>query len=140
MHPRLYDWRRCIRIRTLHGGEPESYAVSVTDEGVTVTGADSLGTAYGIYAFSTKCLEVLPVYRMVDVFPEIREELVLENRDFSSEKRQVRFRGWFVNDEDLLTEFKISGGRRRLDYSFYQDVIFPCWKWFWKLPCALRST
>ncbi len=36
--------------------DAESYTVSVTDQGVVITGADDLGTIYGIYAFSEKIL------------------------------------------------------------------------------------
>ena len=36
----------------------------------------------------------------------------------------TRFRGWFINDEDLLSGF-MSKGKRNIDYIFYKDVIHP---------------
>lgn len=112
-----------IFIQTKSSGEPESYKVCVDDEKVVITGSDILGTIYGIYAFATKCLHIMPTYRMTDVFPEKRENLELEPQIFKSKKRQVRFRGWFINDEDLLSDFKISGRKRYIDYPYYQNVM-----------------
>jgi len=95
----------------------------VDDEKVVITGSDILGTIYGIYAFATTCLHIMPTYRMTDVFPEKRENLELKPQTFKSKKRQVRFRGWFINDEDLLSDYKISGGKRYIDYPYYQNVM-----------------
>ena len=103
--------------------EAESYTVKVMSDRVLIEGADTLGTVYGIYAFATKCLNIQPVYRLVDLFPARSEILALEETEFSSAPRQVKFRGWFINDEDLLSELKISGGVRDIDYEFYKDVI-----------------
>lgn len=112
-----------IFIQTKSLGEPEAYEVCVDDEKVVITGSDTLGTVYGIYAFATKCLNILPTYQLTDVFPAKRESLKLEAQIIKSKERQVRFRGWFINDEDLLSEYKISGGKRHMDYPYYQNVM-----------------
>lgn len=114
---------RGIYIKTEPRGEAEAYTVAVEDEKVILSGADALGTVYGIYAFATVCLGIPPICRMTDLFPEEREEMMLGEKRFSSEARAVRFRGWFLNDEDLLTEFKHSGGKRHIDYPFYGEVM-----------------
>ena len=103
-------------------GEPESYTVEISDR-VIITGGDVLGAVYGIYAFATQCLGILPVHRLVDVFPKTRESMELAPCRIHSPKRSVRFRGWFLNDEDLLTELRYSGGKRHIDYPFYGDVM-----------------
>ena len=112
-----------IYVRTINGENAESYTVKVMADRVLIEGTDVLGTVYGIYAFATKCLNIQPVYRLVDLFPAQNESLELEEIEFSSAPRQVQFRGWFINDEDLLSELKISGGVRDVDYAFYKDVI-----------------
>ncbi len=113
-----------IRVETDHTlGEVEAYRISVTDAGVTITGSDTLGTVFGIYAFSTKCLGILPFHRLTDLFPAKCKEMSLSEQEIHSPKRLIRFRGWFLNDEDLLTEWRISGGKRNIDYPFYQDVM-----------------
>ncbi len=114
----------CVTVETAVG-ETESYSVSVDERGVHIVGGDTLGTVFGIYAFEHKCLGILPVWRVTDVFPKTRDRLELEETHFSSPPRAVRFRGWFLNDEDLLTDFKEGGGKRNIDYPFYQNVMHP---------------
>ena len=114
-----------INVITSGDGTPESYTVTVTSDSVEIVGSDVLGTVYGIYAFSGKCLGVIPIHKFVDVFPASREEMEIANTELTSPERKVRFRGWFLNDEDLLTEWKISGGKRNIDYPFYGDVMDP---------------
>lgn len=114
---------RGICIRTEYGDKEEAYTVCVDDGGVTITGTDVLGTVFGIYAFSERCLNVSPFYRLADIYPRKCDELVLPAQSFSSGERPVRFRGWFINDEDLLTDFRISGGVRRFEYPFYHNVM-----------------
>ena len=112
-----------IIVKTEALDEIEAYTVTVETEKVLITGSDVLGTVFGVYAFATKCLDILPVYRLVDIFPKTTECLELKEQSFSSKPRPVRFRGWFLNDEDLLTDFKISGGTRKIPYPFYQNVM-----------------
>ncbi|MBE6929470.1 MAG: hypothetical protein E7463_04250 [Ruminococcaceae bacterium] len=114
---------RSIIIRNAYHGEPESYTVRIDKEAVSITGSDVLGTVYGIYAFSRNCLNILPFYRLTDLFPAQKDSLLLTEQTFLSPSRAVRFRGWFLNDEDLLTDWKLSGGRRNIDYRFYQNVM-----------------
>lgn len=112
-----------IHITTEAGDTPEGYTVRVGEEGVSITGTDTLGTVFGIYAFSTHCLGVLPLHRMIDCFPAARAAMTLAPRTVTSPVRRVRFRGWFLNDEDLLTDFRPGGGRRDIDYPFYENVM-----------------
>ena len=117
------DGHNGIIVKTIASEEIESYTVTVESKRVLITGSDTLGTVFGVYAFATRCLNILPVYRLVDVFPETTDRFELKEQSFSSMPRPVRFRGWFLNDEDLLTDFKISGGTRKIPYPFYQNVM-----------------
>lgn len=113
-----------IRIRTRVGqGTDEGYIVTVSDSGILVEGYDVLGTVYGTFAVSTKLLGVLPVHRVTDLFPKVREKLSVEHTVITAPERKVKFRGWFINDEDLLTDFKPSTGPRYIDYPFYENVM-----------------
>jgi len=114
---------RCIRILPASGGEPEGYTVTVDEQGICVAGADTLGTVYGVYAISTRLLGVLPVHLWIDRFPETREQMHLSPQVLQSHPKAVRLRGWFINDEDLLTDFKRSGGKRHIDYQWYGNVM-----------------
>lgn len=113
-----------IRVKTLAGqGPEEGYTVTVSDCGVCVEGYDVLGTVYGIYAVSTKLLGVIPVHRVTDLFPKTCGKLTLEPVTIMAPERKVKFRGWFLNDEDLLTDFKERTGPRYIDYPFYGNVM-----------------
>ena len=113
-----------IHVATV-GGEAESYTVTVSADGVRIEGGDTLGTVFGIYAFSTRVLGIDPMHRLNDLFPAPRDSLAAEDAVIRSAHRPIRFRGWFLNDEDLLTEFKSGGGVRHFDYKFYQTVMHP---------------
>ena len=119
------DTAPAIRVQTVSGGTAEAYTISVDDSGITVTGTDVLGTVYGIYTVSTKLLHILPVWRVTDILPNPQEEMHLQSQTITSAPRPIRYRGWFLNDEDLLCDFRDGGGRRNIDYGFYQQVIHP---------------
>lgn len=115
--------KSAIVIQTVSGENAEAYTIDVTDNGVTITGSDTLGTVFGIYAFSTRCLQILPVWQVVDIFPQVRESMELPSQVIASAPRTVRLRGWFINDEDLLCDFRPSGKHRSIDYGYYANVL-----------------
>lgn len=113
-----------IRVKTLAGkGPEEGYTVTVSDCGICVEGYDVLGTVYGVYAVSTQILGVIPMHRVTDLFPAAREEMTAAPVTIVAPERKVKFRGWFLNDEDLLTDFKKRTGPRFIDYPFYENVM-----------------
>lgn len=114
-----------IRIGIAVGSEKEAYCVQVEENAVNIIGTDPLGAVYGVYRFGERCLNIIPVSRLVDIFPDSVAELDIPKQKFFSEKRNVRFRGWFLNDEDLLCDFKGGGGQRDIDYPYYQTVMHP---------------
>lgn len=103
----------------------EGYRVDVTENGIIIAGYDTLGTIFGIFAFATQCLKIDPMYRFTDVFPESVNELVLDNISFTSSKKHVRYRGWFINDEDFLSGYKIHSCKRRIYHNqdFFKNII-----------------
>lgn len=103
----------------------EGYAVEVGETRAFIVGRDVLGTVYGIYAFCERLLGVDPMYRFTDIFPQKRDRMDISPIYFESTRPKVHFRGWFINDEDLLTDFKEGGGTRDLDYPFYEHVVHP---------------
>lgn len=114
-----------IIIDTVAGETPEQYRVEIGENAITITGSDILGTVYGIYAFSNKQLGFMPIYRLAERYPKKRDSLELAETAYCSKPHSVRFRGWFINDEDLLGDFKHQGGVRELDMMFYKKVLNP---------------
>ncbi|MGA2539111.1 MAG: glycosyl hydrolase 115 family protein, partial [Terracidiphilus sp.] len=71
---------------------------------ICLTGADVRGTIFAIYQFSQTCLGVDPMYLWTDKQPEKRTSVTLPP-DFARvyPKPVFKYRGFFPNDEDLLT-------------------------------------
>jgi hypothetical protein len=105
--------------RRVHSGinctlpsDPESFAFTTLrvaghqplKQLVCLTGADMRGTIYAIYEFSQRYLGVDPMYLWTDKRPARRSSITLPT-DFGRTfpKPVFRYRGFFINDEDLLT-------------------------------------
>jgi hypothetical protein len=92
--------------------ETEAFAFSTTTmpgqakarRVVCLTGADMRGTIFAIYEFSQTYLGIDPMYLWTDKQPERRTSITLPP-DFARTfpKPVFRYRGFFPNDEDLLT-------------------------------------
>lgn len=90
---------------------PESFSISVTkanwsrtSDVVLLSGADMRGTIYAIYEFSQKYLGIDPLYYWTDHEPTRRSSVkipVSTNEKFAAPV--FKYRGFFINDEDLLT-------------------------------------
>ncbi|MFP5205154.1 MAG: glycosyl hydrolase 115 family protein [Acidobacteriota bacterium] len=86
----------------------EAFAFSTATTGgkhiVCLTGADMRGTIYAIYEFSQRILGVDPMYLWTDRQPARRTSIALP-ADFARAYPSpvFRYRGFFTNDEDLLT-------------------------------------
>ncbi len=107
------------------GLEPEGYRITVSADRITIVGADELGAIYGLYRLSRDLLGVEPLWYWKQLFPARRERLILPAQEIASEPAAFRYRGWFINDEDLLTAWHGSGGVRPIDYPFYHQVTAP---------------
>ena len=89
----------------------EAFAFSVVHLGgrqvrdmICLTGADTRGTIYAIYQFSQMVLGTDPMYLWTDKVPERRNAITLP-ADFAKvyPSPVIRYRGFFTNDEDLLS-------------------------------------
>ncbi|HKO12402.1 MAG TPA: glycosyl hydrolase 115 family protein [Acidobacteriaceae bacterium] len=83
---------------------PESFSIAVKDHTVVLAGADMRGTIYAIYQFSQDYLGVDPLYYWTDHEPARRASIPLPAGLAKAFPPPVfRYRGFFINDEDLLT-------------------------------------
>jgi hypothetical protein len=93
----------------------EAFAFSIAGAGVgpnhqrvvCLTGADMRGTIYAIYQFSQQYLGTDPMYLWTDKEPARRTSITLP-ADFAHTfpSPVFRYRGFFTNDEDLLTGWR----------------------------------
>ena len=95
----------------------EMFTYTLENGKIFIFGADDLGAIFGVYTFTEQELGVSPDVLFDGVQPERVDELRIAEKRVS-ESPYTPFRGWFVNDEDLLSGFQ-SQGERNIDYFFY---------------------
>lgn len=105
--------------------EWEGFRIVANERFLLVAGSDRRGAMWGVYALSRHALGVDPCYRFTGSHPAKRESLSLEEGITAGGPRTFRFRGWFLNDEDLLSDWRDGGGARHIDYPFYAQVTHP---------------
>ena len=102
----------------------ESYAVRVTDGVLRISGADARGTMFGVYDFIERYLGVDPMWFWSDVEHPKKATLAWDEVLIEQGSPTFRFRGWFLNDEDLLTLWQnASGVRDYSTYRYYNNVV-----------------
>ena len=102
----------------------EAYSVAERDGAVRIIGSDPRGTMFGVYDFIERYLEVDPMGFWSDVEPRRRETLAWNEVEIVQDEPTFRFRGWFINDEDLLTKWRMGSGVRDYStYHYYGDVV-----------------
>jgi len=120
---KLFSELKVPEVETLTG-KWESYRVtSVTGGMLAVAGSDTRGTMFGLYDFIEQYMHVDPLGFWSGHEPEKRPELKWDLVSIISAPPAFKFIGWFINDEDLLTEWMESGGKRNIDYPYYSQVI-----------------
>ncbi len=102
--------------------EEESFYCIMSSR-IYITGKGDLGAIFAIYSFLENELNVPPFYKIEGLKLRKRDSLELIDKTVDTHPH-TRWRGWFVNDEDLLTGFK-NLGTRDIDYNFYTKVIHP---------------
>lgn len=70
---------------------------------VVLTGSDMRGTIYAIYQFSQEFLGVDPFYWWTDHTPPRRTHISVPDNFSETQGPTFHYRGFFINDEDLLT-------------------------------------
>ncbi len=109
-------------------GRWEGYRVQTFGQhhqNVLLCGSDERGTMWAVYDFAEKVLGVDPVGFWTDHEPPPRTDWTLGDYFVEDAPAPFRYRGWFINDEDLLTEWRNGGGKRYIDYPYYGQVTHP---------------
>ncbi|HEX6465550.1 MAG TPA: glycosyl hydrolase 115 family protein, partial [Vicinamibacterales bacterium] len=87
-------------------GNAESFSISARGNVVTLSGKDMRGTLYAIYQFSEEFLGVDPQYYWTDHAPMRQARIEIpDGTDRNYPAPVFTYRGFFINDEDLLTGF-----------------------------------
>ncbi|WP_052361831.1 glycosyl hydrolase 115 family protein, partial [Geminisphaera colitermitum] len=100
---------------------PETFVLEIIpdpDRHIRITGGDDLGIIYAIYEFSHRYLGVDPLWFWKDIPPPplATFDPGPAPQRITSQAPAFRYRGWFINDEDLLDSWPASSGRRFDDW------------------------
>ena len=110
-------------------GKWETYVVQNIEVGgqkkLLVVGSDERATLFGVYHFIEEYLGVDPAYYWSGLEPKKQDRLAWHEVNIAQNGPTFKFRGWFINDEDLLTEWVHGGGTRKIDYPYYSQVVAP---------------
>lgn len=109
-------------------GKWEGYRVQTfgdRHQNLLLCGSDERGTMWAVYDFVEKVLGVDPVGFWTDHEPARLKDWPLREYFAEGAPGPFRYRGWFINDEDLLTEWRHGGGQRYIDYPYYGQVPHP---------------
>ncbi len=81
----------------------ECYRVEIDGDAMTLRGSDELGLIYAIYRFSEEVLGIDPWHYWNSILPQPKERVELSpDYVLVGEEPSFRYRGFFINNEDLL--------------------------------------
>ena len=113
-----------VHVAVKSDGRWEAYSVREQGGVLEVAGSDARGAMFGVYDFIERYLGVDPMYFWSGVPHPKRAELAWKKVEIVQGEPSFRFRGWFLNDEDLLTKWReASGVRDYSQYRYYHDVV-----------------
>lgn len=101
-------------------GKEEHFLIAPFRQGLVIIGSDRRGTMWGVYECCRRYLHVDPLYLWTDHAPTPVASLPLPQETLTDGPRTYRFRGWFINDEDLIEGFCRQGAPEK-GYHFQQD-------------------
>ena len=107
-------------------GKWENYVIKPSSGDATsllIAGSDERGTIFGIYELSSRYLGVDPIANWTGLPPAKRTRVIVSDGGMTSDPPAFHFRGWFLNDEDLITGWKLSPERRRLVHYYFHRPI-----------------
>ena len=85
--------------------KPEQYELEVTEQEITIYGADARSFIYALNYLSETYLGVLPFWFWNDQKMEVKSYVEIPCGIYHSEPDRIRYRGWFINDEVLISHW-----------------------------------
>jgi Glycosyl hydrolase family 115 len=107
---------------TMAASEEEFVIRSLNPSHIAIVGRTATGVRRGIYHFARHVLKIDPMWRWTGLGRAQLARLPAQVH-LREGKPPFRHRGWFINDEDLLTEWRPASGARRIDYPYYANVM-----------------
>ncbi|MFA9378198.1 MAG: glycosyl hydrolase 115 family protein [Lachnotalea sp.] len=86
----------------------ECFHIYFDEQDMYIGAKDDLGFIYGLLYISKEYLGVLPFWFWNDQIFEKKMEILISKKEYMSTPAKVHFRGWFVNDEVLISHWEIN--------------------------------
>lgn len=103
----------------------EMYRIQISERQITVEAGDELGIIYALIYLSRVYLGVQAFWFWNDQKFEKRDQVEIEPGRIESERKPVRFRGWFINDEVLLSKWD-AGVSREYPWEMALEALLRC--------------
>ena len=105
---------------------PECYSLTLADHKLILEASDELGCIYGIYGISKELLGINEFWFWNDQSLTPRDRIsVPEGYRKISRPFAVRYRGWFVNDEVLISAWSVDR-RREKPWEMVFEALLRC--------------
>jgi hypothetical protein len=102
----------------------ETFTLEISaKQSIRIHAADSLGAVYGIYELTHRFLGVDPLWFWKEIEPAVLERFTPKPQHIHSGEPAFRYRGWFINDEDLLAHWKEPAGQRFTNWPKREAVL-----------------
>ncbi len=101
-------------------GKWEYFLLESNENTLYLIGSDERGTMWALYECSRRILGIDPMYHFTDHAPIRKETIEIQDLKVVDGPESYRFRGWFINDEDLIMGY-CRQGRPEKEYDFHQD-------------------
>ena len=110
-----------IRLQFAHDLREDGFRVShgAGDEHLLIEGADDLGLVFGIYHVCEHLLGVDPFEFWTDFVCKRRDSVTVSPFAYTAPRPKIRWRGWFINDEDCLRAWDDS---LRMTTALYEQI------------------
>lgn len=86
----------------------EQYQFTFEDKQMILCAADDLGIVYGLNEISERYLNIYPFWFWNDEPLKQIDQVFIPMRVSKSKQNVVRYRGWFINDEVLISHWQVN--------------------------------
>lgn len=90
-----------------------------------ISASEELGFIYGLLHISQHCLGILPFWFWNDQKFVKQKEIIVPFTRYDSEKKPVAYRGWFINDEVLISRWK-AGKNQEYPWEMAFEALLRC--------------
>lgn len=105
--------------------EPEAYEMEVSEDTVVIYGSNDRSFIYALNELSEKYLGILPLWFWNDQEIKVKPYVKIPCGHYQSEENRIRYRGWFINDEVLISHWT-AGVSKEYPWEMVFEALLRC--------------